>query len=370
MFDLNFTNDYEVVHLANELGKRLIGGAGTYMNQIYRYRNDRTGFVYVNLGEPEEDVRAADFLEEKDILVLNSDEMYKLSKLRCKVIVVQFYEFAPLLTEDIIKDKKIVYVIHSVPIPEPPPEDDPFGGNDDVREKFERLCDLSSLLICVSYAEQDRLIKMYPQYKDKIKVIHNGITINENADINYNYQKSRKVFGYIGRTDYRKGIIECLEEIKNLDVIIKIACPKNDSDYIAQILAYIEKEQISDKVEFCGWCVGKRKESFFASIDALVIPSLYEPFGYIALEAMERGLMVVSSNNGGLAEILSDYKYTYNPYEKGQLEKMLQQFINEDSKILEQQQCILLSNVKKFTAQKMAMLYMISMEELINGNKI
>lgn len=49
---------------------------------------------------------------------------------------------------------------------------------------------------------------------------------------------------------------------------------------------------------------------------------------------------------------------------------MLQQFINEDSKILEQQQCILLSNVKKFTAQKMAMLYMISMEELINGNKI
>ena len=177
MFDLNFTNDYEVVHLANELGKRLIGGAGTYMNQIYRYRNDRTGFVYVNLGEPEEDVRAADFLEEKDILVLNSNEMYKLSKLRCEVIVVQFYEFAPLLTEDIIKDKKIVYVIHSVPIPEPPPEDDPFGGNDDVREKFERLCNLSSLLVCVSYAEQDRLIKMYPQYKDKIKVIHNGLLL-------------------------------------------------------------------------------------------------------------------------------------------------------------------------------------------------
>lgn len=370
MFDLNFTNRYKVVHLTSEIGKHLVGGAGTYMNQIYKYRNDSTGFVYVNLGEPEEDVRAADFLEEKDILVLNSNEMYKLVWLKCEVLVVQFYEFAQMLTEDIIKDKKIVYVIHSVPLPEPPPKDDPFGGNDDVREKFERLCDLSSLLICVSYAERERLISIYPQYIHKIKVIHNGITINENISINYNYKKSRKVFGYIGRTDYRKGIIECLKGIKCLDISIRIACPKNDSDYIERILSYIEKEGMSEKVEFCGWCVGKRKENFFDSLDALIIPSLYEPFGYIALEAMERGLMVISSNNGGLAEILENYKYTYNPYQEGELEKMIQQFIGDGNEVLEEQQHILMSNVKKFTAQKMAKMYMISMEELIDGNKV
>jgi len=40
------------------------------------------------------------------------------------------------------------------------------------------------------------------------------------------------------------------------------------------------------------------------SADALVIPSVYEPFGIVALEGMAAGVPVVAADVGGLAEIV------------------------------------------------------------------
>ena len=357
MFNLNFKNNYRVVHINNELGNCVIGGAGTYMNELYRYRMEDTGFIYMGLGEATEDYNVADFMEQKDILIMNKDEAYKIANINCEVLVVQFYEFATLLDESIIGDKRLVYVIHSVPTPEPPPEWDAFGGNDDVREKFEKLCELSDVLVCVSEAEKRKLCKIYPKYENKIEVIYNGITYDISATLNNNYQRSRKVFGYIGRTDYRKGIYESVKALKNYDIKYKLACPKNDSSYVERIFTYIEAANMWDKVEFCGWCIGERKEKFLDSLDALIIPSLYEPFGYVVLEAMQRGLPVICSDNGGLSEILEGYKYKYSPYVEGALEKMLEEFINDSVETVEEQQQVLINNLKRFSAVMMCKRY-------------
>ena len=101
MFNLNFKNNYRVVHINNELGNCIIGGAGTYMNELYKYRTEDTGFIYMGLGSPTDDYNVTDFMEQKDILIMNKDEAYKLADINCEVLVVQFYEFASLLDEDI-----------------------------------------------------------------------------------------------------------------------------------------------------------------------------------------------------------------------------------------------------------------------------
>ncbi len=357
MFNLNFSNNYKVVHINNELGKCLVGGAGTYMNEMYRYRNSDTGFVYMNLDEQVQDFYATDFMEQRDILIMNRDEAYKLGALKCDILVVQFFELAFCLTEDIIKNKKIVYVIHSVPTPEPPPKDDPFGGHYDIREKFERLCDISDVLVCVSKAEKMKLSSMYPEYEEKIVVIYDGITYKRHSKLNTNYENSRKIFGYIGRMDYRKGILECVREFKNIDAELRIACPKNDDLYLEKILAYIEGAGMQDRVKFYGWCVGERKENFLDSLDALIVPSLYEPFGYVALEAMRRGLPVISSNNGGLDEILEGYKYKYNPYNSGKLAEQINNFISDSNDEVKRQQDILMNNMDRFSANVMVSEY-------------
>ena len=198
MFNLNFKNNYRVVHINNELGNCIIGGAGTYMNELYKYRTEDTGFIYMGLGSPTDDYNVTDFMEQKDILIMNKDEAYKLADINCEVLVVQFYEFASLLDEDIIKNKTLAYVIHSVPTPEPPPPWDPFGGNHDIREKFEKLCELASVLVCVSEAEKEKLSKIYPQYEEKIEVVHNGITYDISTSLNVNYKHTCSADGYTG----------------------------------------------------------------------------------------------------------------------------------------------------------------------------
>ena len=101
------------------------------------------------------------------------------------------------------------------------------------------------------------------------------------------------------------------------------------------------------------------------SLDALIIPSLYEPFGYIALEAMQRGLPVICSCNGGLAEILEGYKYMFNPYVEGQLEEQIELFMKDSNEEVEKQQVILLQNLEKFSALIMVRKYEKIWDELL-----
>jgi len=47
---------------------------------------------------------------------------------------------------------------------------------------------------------------------------------------------------------------------------------------------------------------------FWNSVDVAVVPSLYEPFGLVALEALACGVPVVATTAGGLKEIVEDGK--------------------------------------------------------------
>lgn len=364
MLKIGCREKYRVLHLNNEIGRYVIGGAGTYMNEMYRYKDEGEGFVHIITDGMESDIDTKYYPGTEDIMVVNADEVHKLSQLDFEIIVVQFYEFAGMLTEELLRNRKLVYVIHSVPTPEPMPEWDAFGGNEDVKYKFEKLCFAADVLVCVSEAEKDKLISIYPTLKDKIRVIYNGITFDSVIDTNLNYKKSRRKFGFIGRTDYRKGLLECIREFKDLDAELHIACPKNDSEYLRRIIEYIEATNMQDKIIFHGWCVGRRKESFYKSLDALIIPSLYEPFGYVALEAMINGIPVISSNNGGLDEILEGYKYKYNPYSEGELKDILNEFITDEEKCVDNQMTILRDNLDRFTALNMTDAYHALWREL------
>lgn len=353
MLKLQCKEMYKVLHLNNELGGYVIGGAGTYMNELYKYKMDDEGFVHIRTGGCLDDIDIAEYMGMKDIFSMHMEETYKLYDIPCEIVVVQFYEFANIITEEYLKNKKMVYVVHSVPTPEPMVRNNPFGGNNDVKEKFEKLCNLSDAVVCVSEAEKKKLLSIYPSLEPKIHVIYNGIDFNKKIEINRNYRNRRKRFGYIGRTDYRKGILECVNVFKNIDGELHLACPKNDGSYLSKVLACIDAAGIKNKIFFHGWCVEKRKESFFKSIDALIIPSLYEPFGYVALEAMQYGVPVISSCNGGLDEIFENYKYKYNPYDEGELERVINQFINDDSKIIDEQMEIMVANSERFHSSKM-----------------
>lgn len=367
MFTLNFKDKYKIVHICNELGKNIIGGAGTYLNEIYRYRHNDMGFLYVDFDYNQPEIINKGFTEKNDIAVIYPDEADKLETINCDIVVIHFYELYFCLRDEFLKNKRIAYVIHSVPTPEPMPEADPFGGNEDVQNKFQFICDLADVLICVSNAEKTKLINIFPQYKKKINVVYNGMTFNNRIYKNTNYRNSRRVLGYIGRIDSRKGIIETITAIKHQNAELLIAGLINDENYFRIIKSYVDGAQMWDRVKFLGWCSDERKKEFFRRIDALVIPSMYEPFGYVALEAMEHLVPVLSSDNGGLDEILKNYRYKYNPYSETGFCECLKCFQEDSADIIEQQINILKSNRNRFYAEQMSDNYYKIWEEMSNS---
>ncbi|MCW4016995.1 MAG: glycosyltransferase family 4 protein [Candidatus Bathyarchaeota archaeon] len=64
----------------------------------------------------------------------------------------------------------------------------------------------------------------------------------------------------------------------------------------------------ANKIKFTGFAPDKEVIELMTSADVLVVPSIYEPFGIVALEGMATGVPVVASNVGGLAEVIDHDK--------------------------------------------------------------
>ncbi|RMF05440.1 MAG: glycosyltransferase family 1 protein [Chloroflexi bacterium] len=62
---------------------------------------------------------------------------------------------------------------------------------------------------------------------------------------------------------------------------------------------------VADHVSFIGFVSDEERDQLFKVADCAVFPSLYEPFGIVALEAMALGCPVVVSDVGGFSEVVT-----------------------------------------------------------------
>ncbi|MDP4145321.1 MAG: glycosyltransferase family 4 protein [Bacillota bacterium] len=353
MFNIRFNPHYKVVNFTTEIGKYIVGGVATFIDEFYKYHTEDMGFVHIYEDNLVNQISLEMYPGDRDILALSFNEINLLSNLSFDIAVVHFFGLSFVANEQIIKDKKLIYVLHSVPTTEPYSINDPFGGNLDVKGSFEALCSRADLLVCVSEAEKEKLGILYPQYKDKAKVIYNGLDYKDSLKTEPVIRNERKIFGYMGRLDYRKGLLECIKNFKYIDGELRIACGNDDPFYLNTILNYIEAADLQDKVKFYGWCGGERKINFLNSLDALIIPSLYEPFGYVALEAMDEKIPIIVSSKGGLGEIIGEYKYSFDAYEPNALKNCILEFQQDSCNIIKQEIDKLFARNNLFTSSIM-----------------
>jgi len=353
MLKIGFNGKYKVLHFTNEIGGYIIGGIATFIEQLYKFHEADEGFVHIYDGDILDEIDIRRYPGDRDILAIDYREIGKLSRFEFDIGVIHFYGLDYIMDSGIFRDKKIVYVIHSVPTPEPYFLDNPFGGHIEVQRSFERLCEEADILVCVSNCEREKLIRLYPRYDSKTRVIYNGIDMTT-GEVKKDIREGRSIFGFLGRLDYRKGLLECLKEFRDVEGKLMIACDNQDIAYMGEIISFIDGAKLWDKVEFIGWVSGKRKENFLKAIDALIVPSLYEPFGYVVLEAGRLGTPVISSCRGGIYEIVGDeYRYVFDPYERGRLTECIRRFQRDSVDIVEKEVSRLTERVKMFSAEKM-----------------
>lgn len=146
----------------------------------------------------------------------------------------------------------------------------------------------------------------------KIKVLHNCLPneiINKVAvsQKHYNTTGEKYVLGYVGRIEKAKGIFYLLEAFvplskKFTNLKLKLVGTGDDID---EAVEYCKIKGITDNVEFTGFYSGNIND-VMKSFDLFVFPSLWEGLPYSILEAMANSKLVVSTNVGGIPEIITD----------------------------------------------------------------
>ena len=81
-----------------------------------------------------------------------------------------------------------------------------------------------------------------------------------------------------------------------------------EPDYAAGIAAQIEHEGLGERVSILGPKRYSEMPDIYQTHDLFVMPSFYEPFGIVYLEAMGAGLPVIASHAGAGPELISPGK--------------------------------------------------------------
>lgn len=113
---------------------------------------------------------------------------------------------------------------------------------------------------------------------------------------------------FAGRLEYEKGVqtvLHALERVRAAvgPVVFYVAGVGTYSDELRRM---VDELGLADHVRFTGFLEDHELRLHYAAADVAVAPSIYEPFGLVAVEAMACGTPVVVGDTGGLREIVSD----------------------------------------------------------------
>jgi glycogen synthase len=168
------------------------------------------------------------------------------------------------------------------------------------------------LITCSSYM-REHVADIYGLEESRVHVIPNGIDPSELIPVDdLDTLRARfaapdeKLVLLVGRLVYEKGFQLALEALPGLiERIGKVRFIVAGSGTAEQEL----REQASrlgldDHGTFLGWIGDDVLHSLYRIADLTVVPSIYEPFGLVALEAMASGCPCLVADTGGLREVV------------------------------------------------------------------
>lgn len=153
----------------------------------------------------------------------------------------------------------------------------------------------------------------------KVDVVYNGLNPTQ-VDLDPDFDPSQwrsqyahpdqKIVYYVGRITYEKGIFVLLNAAPQIIAAtqdkVKFVIIGSDNGYTNLLKQQAWNLGISHQVIFTGFMSDQDLSKFQLIADCAVFPSLYEPFGIVALEGFAAQVPVVVSNTGGFPEVVSD----------------------------------------------------------------
>lgn len=164
-------------------------------------------------------------------------------------------------------------------------------------------------VIAISQSVKNSLVKYEFVSEKKIYVLPNGIDYQKfikSKDFNRFSNNKPIIIGTICRLERQKGISYLLLAMKIIlakfpDVQLEIV---GDGTLSGELKDFSRKLGISNSVIFFGKFADVIP--FYKKMNVFVLPSLYEGFGIVLLEAMAAGVPIVATNVDGIKEVVID----------------------------------------------------------------
>lgn len=174
--------------------------------------------------------------------------------------------------------------------------------NEKKRARIKEIFGMASKVIVLSEEWADFFGK-YVCASEIIEVLHNGVLMPEYVKQDYSDHNVLM----LGRLGVRKGTYDLLDAIP----MIKKAIPDvafflcGDGD-VEQCKMIAKEKELEENVYFSGWVQDGEKERLLQSCSTFILPSYHEGMPMSVLEAMSYGLITVSTNAGGIPQIIED----------------------------------------------------------------
>jgi starch synthase len=215
--------------------------------------------------------------------------------------------------------------------------------------------EMADAIIAVSQGMKYDILKFFNVKEDRIKVIYNGIDTEEYVPLHsrarikdYGINPDIPYVLFVGRITRQKGIIHLVNAVKYFseDVQIVLCGGQPDTEEIKNEMEKGVKEiQKTRKnvVWIRQWVDKDAMIEIFSHAAVFCCPSIYEPFGFINLEAMACSTPVVASAVGGIKEVVEDEvtgylveleQYDKSPFEAKDPEKFSRDLAEKINKLM------------------------------------
>jgi len=207
-----------------------------------------------------------------------------------------------------------------------------------------RAAKYADQIIAVSEWSKKDVHKFLKIPENRIKVAYESIGDEffkvSNFEKDNNILEKYDIFGryifYIGGFDFRKNIPELLKAYKEMidkndirDVFLVLG--GEDKSRFSHLFTDIKKEinnlKIEDKVKLIGFVAQEDLPAIYRHAEFFVLPTLYEGFGRMALEAMACGTPAAVSKTSSLPEVGGNAVVYFNPYDAEEMARVMNKLL-------------------------------------------
>lgn len=199
---------------------------------------------------------------------------YLIKRKKCKII---YTAHGWSFIMDVSKKKKFLYAI------------------------IERILSIiTDKIINISKFEEKEALN-YGLNKKKMVIIYNGVK-DKNYNIRYSMDEGNNKIKllFVGRLDKTKGI-DIL-----LDIYDKYRFENLHLYIIGESVLDNIKIKSDDNITYLGWIDNKDIDKYYQMCDIVVMPSRWDGFGLVAVEAMRNSKPIIVSNRGALPELVKN----------------------------------------------------------------